>query len=261
MLKNKTIFVSVFILFNLINNFSYSFDLNSKNSVFNANNSIFSNNYASDLENNNDEEQENNNKVDDKNRIFYNEKYNNETTKNYSKIGVEEYTQNSIWRKYYSGISFDWWFKKFGTITGSDRHVNITDFFRRFQNLNVYFGARFYRFFGAEIGYTHFGNVLSKEGKKNSIDGFYITSTFFTPMVDLKYTNIEGYLNIGFATLFTGINNMKPNVALKVGGGAVLQVYGPISFNVGIDYYYPIKCFAEKGFITFKTGLNVYLNI
>ena len=58
-----------------------------------------------------------------------------------------------------------------------------------------------------------------------------------------------------------GINGNKPDFGAKFGTGLIFNVLGPLSVNLGVDYIYPMHHFANKGFLTFKTGFNLYLNI
>lgn len=179
--------------------------------------------------------------------------------KDFSKIGFEDYSQKNIWRKFYVGIDINWYLKRCGD--NIDKQVFYTDFFKRFQNLDVYGGTRIFKYFGTEIGYTHFGNFTAKDGRRRSLDGAYISAMLYSPMLDLKYTTIEGYITIGGTVLAGSSKNGKGEVAGRFGGGLVLQVYGPVSFNIGVDYYYGLKSYAKRGFLAIKTGFNFYLNI
>lgn len=179
--------------------------------------------------------------------------------KNYAKIGSEDYSQKNIWRKFYAGIDINWWLKRVGDDV--KEQIFYTNFWKRFQNLDVYFGSRIYRFFGAETGYVHFGNLTAKDGKKHNIDGMYINAIVYSPMLNLTYTTLEGYMSIGGSVLFSGINDGKPKFSGKFGAGIILTLYKSMAFNLGIDYYTPIDGYAKKGLFAIKTGFNFYLNI
>ena len=201
----------------------------------------------------------------EKDNQFYNEIYDTEENglprryKNYAKIGAEEYSQKNIWRKFYTGIDINWWVKRLGDDV--EEQIFYTNFWKRFQNLDVYAGMRISKYFGAEIGYIHFGNFTAKDAKKHNIDGIYINGIAYTPMLDLKYTTMELYASIGGAMLFSGVNDGKPKFSGKIGTGVLLTLYKSIAFNLGFDYYTPFASYAKKGFMAIKTGFNFYLNI
>ena len=210
---------------------------------------------------------------------FYNEKEDkNEERigkeyKDFSKIGFEDYSQKNIWRKFYVGIDINWYLSRIGNVHGyaAEQHmynvgnahkkVFYTNFFKRFQNLDIYGGMRVFKYFGTELGYAHFGNFTAKDGKKRNLDGAYLSAILYSPMLDLKYTSIEGYLSAGGEMLFGSANNGKPEFGGRFGTGLIFQIYGSIAFNIGVDYHYRFKSFSEHGFIAVKTGVNVYLNI
>ena len=253
----KTLFVVFFFVFTYCNN-AYSFSLFGENNQ----NLIIEENEK------NNEELIYKNKKEQK-KVFYNEKRDKnlkceeegcKINKNYSKIGYEDYTQNNIWRKYYVGIDFNWYAKRFGSAIDTETFAHKS-FGRRFEDLDIYIGARLCKYFGAEIGYTHFGNFLNKNGSNKSLDGWFISGFFYFPMIDLKYTTIEPYISAGPAMLFQGKKSKDYGVGAKFGSGLIVKVYGSIAINLGFDYYYPLSFFAKKGLLTFKTGFNWYLSI
>ena len=56
-------------------------------------------------------------------------------TKNYSKIGFEDYSQKDIWKKVYAGIDINWWLKRLGD--SYEKQVSNSSFWRRFENFDV----------------------------------------------------------------------------------------------------------------------------
>ncbi|GEM_PF-5401680 len=207
-----------------------------------------------------------------KNTIFYNESQDCKDglcrqNKNYAKIGVEDYSQKNPWFKFYVGVDINWHAIRFGggasELSGEDPSaMHSFNFWRRFQNLDVYGGARLHRFFGAEIGYMHLGNVDAKNGKKMNLDGMFISAMGHTPHLDLaEMFSLEGYASAGGAMIFDTTNGGKPFLSGKFGCGILAKIYGTLAVNAGIDYYYPTGSFSKKGFMTIKTGVNVYLSI
>ena len=204
-------------------------------------------------------------KNDKKDTTFYNESKDCENgvcrkEKNYAKIGVEDYSQINPWRKFYVGVDVDWFVERFGS--GYEQTMHRYNFWRRFQNFDVYGGARIWRFFGAEIGYSHFGDVKAKSGRKMNIDGMFISGVFYTPHLDIfELFSLEGYASVGGAMLFNTTNGGSPFLGMKCGAGVLIKVYGTIAVNAGVDYYYPTGSFSNKGFLAVKTGVNIYLSI
>ena len=192
---------------------------------------------------------------DDDNNIITVKKVSNQE---YSKIGNEEDTRKNPWRKIYAGIDIHWAGKRFGD--NVDGFIAFPNFWRRFQNLDAYVGVRMFRFFGVDLGGRRIIKKKSKHAKKDRMDGAYLSGMFYTPHLDLKYTTVEGYISVGGSMLF-GINGNKPDFGAKFGTGLIFNVLGPLSVNLGVDYIYPMHHFANKGFLTFKTGFNLYLNI
>ncbi len=205
------------------------------------------------------------NSQNEKKTVFYEEKKdideNNKQrkSKNYSKIGFEKYAQTNIWRKTYLGIDVNWFLKRIGD--NVKQQILYTDFWKRLQNLDIYYGLRFSKHFGVEAGYTHLGNFIAKNGEKHNLDGVYTTIVIYSPVIDLKYTSIEAYISTGGAILFGGMNKGKPEFGGKFGGGLMFSLYSSIALNVGLDYYLPFKSYVNKGFLAVKTGINLYLNI
>lgn len=207
---------------------------------------------------------DNNDVLDYKYDELYDEKndnniYGNKTQKNYAKIGNEIYSQEDLWEKFYVGFNVNWVLHRFGDHV--KRQIAHKNFFRRFQNFDIYGGMRVYQFLGIEYGYTHLGNFTSKTGKKHSLDGGYVSAQLYSPMLDLKYTTVEGYLSLGTAGLFGGANKGKIELGGKAGLGFLLHLYGSVAINCETDYYYVFSSFSRRGFIAFKTGVSFYLNI
>ena len=178
--------------------------------------------------------------------------------KNYAKIGVESYSQSNLWKKYYVGIDIYW--QSYGFGDGQKNIIAHPNFWRRFQNLNIFFGARLYKFFGVELGYTYFGNLLNKYNYKQSHHAPFIGVNFYTPSIDLKYTSINGYISAGGNMLLSSEYNWRPRFTGKCSAGVMLTVYGNLALTLGVDYYTPMKNFNNKGFISIKTGFSVYLS-
>ena len=178
--------------------------------------------------------------------------------KNYAKIGAETYSQSNIWKKYYVGIDIYW--QSYGLGDGEKNIIAHPNFWRRFQNLNVVFGARIYKYFGIELGYNYFGDLLNKYNYRQTLHTTFVGVNFYTPSIDLKYTSINGYASLGGNMIFSAEYNWKPRFAGKFGAGIMLTIYGNLALTLGADYYTPIKNFNNKGFISIKTGFNFYLS-
>ena len=210
-----------------------------------------------------------NEKVDDKQQktSFYNENKDvdennvSRKSKNYSKIGFEDYSQKNIWQKVYVGVDVDWWLKRLGD--NYKKQISNSSFWRRFENFDVYAGMRIYKYFGTEIGYTHIGNFIAKDRKSHELNGAYASAIVYSPAIDVKYTSIEGYLSLGGALLGSDskVDGKKMQISGKFGCGLIFHVYSSVAVNVGLDYYMPFSSFAKNGFLAIKTGVNLYLNI
>ncbi len=181
--------------------------------------------------------------------------YVHETSKNYVELGAEEYNQRSEWEKYNLGIDVNLFIFSINN-SNLTNSFNGNDFFSRFQNLGIFFGKRYTRFFGTECGYTFFGRVIDKNDSRGIQHNIFASGVIYTPMLDLRYTTIEGYVSLGGAVM----SNFKNNVSFgaKFGAGAIFSIYGSLAMSIGADYYFPFKSFSDKGFLILKTGLSVY---
>lgn len=178
--------------------------------------------------------------------------------KNYAKIGAETYSQSNIWKKYYVGIDIYW--QSYGFGHGQKNITAHPNFWRRFQNLNVFFGARIYKYFGVELGYSYFGNLLNKYNHKQTSHAPFIGVIFYTPSIDLKYTSINGYISAGGSMLLSAEYRWKPRFTGKFGAGVMLTIYGNLALTLGVDYYTRMQNFNNKGFASIKTGFSFYLS-
>lgn len=210
-------------------------------------------------------------KINDTIDMFYNEEKDCQSgvcrnNKNYTKIGSENYSQKNKWLKFYVGFDVNWYVKRFGgnisSLLRNAPTIHSTNFWRRWQDFDLYGGVRLLRFLGAEVGYTHFGNVVAKDGKKTNLDGAFASALLYTPHFNLfDLFSLESYVSAGGTMLFDTTNGGKPFFGLRCGTGVIAKVYGTIAVNAGVDYYYPSGSFSKKGFLTVKTGINIYLSI
>ena len=177
--------------------------------------------------------------------------------KNYAKLGVEKYSQKNEWKKYYFGANINWIIRSFNE-DGELNAVSAGGFLTRFKNFDVHFGARYTKFLGAEYGYSFLGEVMNKKYESNIQHNIFFSTVLYTPMIDLKYTTLEGYASIGGAMLTDMKKVSNISFGAKFGAGIILSIYGPTALNIGVDYYCPFKSFSDKGFLVFKTGFNIY---
>lgn len=227
----------------------------------------------------------------DKKQVFYNEKKDCENgecrkSKNYAKIGAEEYSQKKVFRKLYFGVDVNWELWRFGDTeyfefsrsrNSSKKNVEVNptmyskELFSRLKDFDVYFGFRMFKYFAMDIGYAGFYNIFSKNVREEFIEtngssydmhGIFADAILYTPAIHIKkITSIEGYASVGGVAFLTRLNDYKGIFGAKFGAGILIQVYSSFAVNVGVDYYYPLKEFSNKGLLAVKTGLNFYINV
>ncbi len=185
--------------------------------------------------------------------------------KNYSRVGISKKASIEKINKVYIGIDFYWIVNRFDHIGyiyskthNAIRNRNFEDFLK---DVSVSFGWRINNRFAIEVGYTHLGNVKSLDNTAVHFNGVYLDGIVFAQIASFKYTSIETYFSVGYTMLHCSETTIFSH-ALKIGTGLQLKVYGPLALRVGVDYqYFGENNFSKQGFLTFKTGLNLYFNV
>ena len=180
----------------------------------------------------------------------------------FAKIGEVQSAVSYPLKVFYLGIDINWLVRRMGENYGNGNNSVMTnDFFRLFQNLNVYLGWRFYKYLALEAGYIRYNNTNNLLDRRIFMNGAYLDLIAYTPFIDLKYTTLEFYASAGGLFLASEGNATASRFGGKFGAGIQAKVYGSFVIRVGVDYLYPVeKIFADKGILTFKTGFQLYFN-
>ena len=187
-------------------------------------------------------------------------------TKNYSTIGINRSVTIEKINKFFFGANIYWIFNRFdgGKIENVDvkhnaiRNTGFTDYFK---NLSLHLGWRANKYFAVEFGYLRFGNLKDLVENGTTFNGFYGDIIAFAQIASLKWTTFESYVSVGY--FYTKCSETKKHGnGFKAGLGVQAKIYGPLAIKIGIDYYYPgNESFSKKGFLTLKTGLDLYFNV
>lgn len=184
-------------------------------------------------------------------------------SKKYSDIGITKTASVNKINRFYVGIDFYWLVRRFdtgrfGIIDIKKNAIHESEFFSRFKNLSTHIGWRMNEYIAIELGYLHFGNTINLASVEEALNGAFTDVYFYQKIMSNKYTCLETYATIGF--FFThGSVTKQYGYGFKTGAGLQLKIYGPVAIKVGIDYYYPgSDIFSKKGFLTLKTGFDLY---
>ena len=188
----------------------------------------------------------------------------------YAKIGENSTSLIDKYGKFYVGIDFHWMMQRFdkGNVMVGTESIKIAKnaleskgLSSLLSNLLVRAGYRINKNFAIELGYIRFGNLKDLNMEKTIFNGGLADVVFFGQIASFKYTTIESYFSVGY--FFLKANNHEDFAhGFKTGLGLQAKIYGPIALRVGIDYYYPgDKLFSKKGFLSFKTGIELYFNV
>lgn len=183
--------------------------------------------------------------------------------KKYSDIGISKTASINKINKAYVGFDFYWIIRRFdkgmlGMVKIKKDAIFDGDFFSRFKNFSAHIGWRMNEYVAFEAGYLRFGNVINLSSTQETLNGAFADIYFYQKITSNKYTCLESYASIGF--FFThGSLSKKYGYGFKTGGGIQLKIYGPLAVKFGIEYYYPgSNIFAKEGFLTLKTGFDLY---
>lgn len=181
----------------------------------------------------------------------------------YSNIGITKTASIEKINKAYVGVDFYWLVRRFdagkwGTIQIKKDAIFDGDFFSRFKNFSAHVGWRMNGNVALEVGYLHLANVINLASTQETLNGAFVDIYFYQQITSNKYTCLESYAHFGF--FFThGAITKKYGYGFKTGGGIQLKIYGPLAVKFGIEYYYPgSKFFSRQGFLTLKTGFDLY---
>lgn len=188
----------------------------------------------------------------------------------YAKIGENSRSSIEKYGKFYIGADVHWMMQRFdkGNIMIGTENIKIAKNALNSKGLSSLLsnflaraGYRINKYVALELGYIRFGNLKDLNMVKSVFNGGLADIVFFGQIASFKYTTIESYFSVGY--FFLKANNHKDFAhGFKTGLGVQAKVYGPIALRVGIDYYYPgDKLFSKKGFLSFKTGLELYFNV
>ena len=180
-------------------------------------------------------------------------------TKKYTEIGITKTASINKINRAYIGFDVYWLIRRFdkGTKIKQDA-IFDGNFFSRFKNFSAHIGWRINEYVAIETGYLRFGNVINLSSMQETLNGAFAGVYVYKHITSNKYTCLESYASIGF--FFThGAISKKYGYGFKVGGGIQLKIYGPLAVKFGIECYYPgNNIFAKEGFLTLKTGFDLY---
>ena len=183
--------------------------------------------------------------------------------KKYNDIGITKTASINKINRAYIGFDVYWLIRRFdkgtlGIVQIRKNAIFDGDFFSRFKNFSAHIGWRINEYMAVEAGYLRFGNIINLSSTQETLNGAFADLYFYQQITSNKYTCLESYASMGF--FFThGSISKKYGYGFKVGGGIQLKIYGPLAVKFGVEYYYPgSNIFAKEGFLTLKTGFDLY---
>lgn len=149
---------------------------------------------------------------------------------------------------------------------------------KKFQNTNIYVGARAFKYFGAEAGFSKINKNFSDDssiGSGTTINQQYVMGKLYVPIINLIAFSLDGYVGLGMSmldisttTTVTGLNGATSRIeessditnSLRYDVGLESSLLGIVSARVGwYTLQKKIDVLDDGRFSAIYAGLSVYL--